>query len=44
MPFYTLVELSASFLESLLVIGTITRISGKRHKNPQHVLLILERV
>lgn len=41
MPFYTLVELSASFLESLLVIGTITRISGKRHKNPQHVLLIL---
>lgn len=41
MPLYTLVELSASFLESLLVIGTITRISGKRHKNPQHVLLIL---
>lgn len=32
MPFYTLVELSASFLESLLVIGTITRISGKRHQ------------
>ena len=41
MPLYTLVELSASFIESLLVISTITRISGKKHTNPQHILLIL---
>lgn len=31
MPLYTLVELSASFIESLLVISTITRISGKKY-------------
>lgn len=41
MLLYTLVELSASFIESLLVISTITRISGKKHTNPQHILLIL---
>lgn len=41
MPLYTLVELSASFIESLLVISTITRISSKKHTNPQHILLIL---
>lgn len=41
MPLYTLVELSASFIESLLVISTITRISGKKRTNPQHILLIL---
>lgn len=34
MPLYTLVELSASFIESLLVISTITRISGKKRTNP----------
>lgn len=41
MSLYTIVELSASFIESLLVISTITRISGKKHRNPLHIFLIL---